>query len=275
MIWRVALYIRLSREDGNAESESVVNQKKILMEFLEQHFEGQYIFVDFFVDDGLNGTDDSRRDFMRMITDIEDDNVNCVIEDIEEGRVSAVICKDLSRLGRNNAMVAYFTEIVFPSRDIRFIAVNDSIDSAIGENEIMGFKSIINEFYARDISKKIKSSKHTRALAGEFTGYLAPLGYRKDPDDKHRLLVEEDGAAIVRHIFKLAVEGLGTTQIAHRLNEDGVPTPREHFNGKDGTAYQTSQPMYTPKWTPASVRYILRNRAYLGNEINPPHLRRM
>ena len=165
-------------------------------------------------------------------------------------------------------MVAYFTEIVFPSRDIRFIAVNDSIDSAVGENEIMGFKSIINEFYARDISKKIKSSKHTRALAGEFTGYLAPLGYRKDPDDKHRLLVEEDGAAIVRRIFRLAQEGLGTTQIAHRLNEDGVPTPREHFNGKDGTAYQINQPMYTPKWTPASVRYILRNRAYLGSVVN-------
>ena len=115
-------------------------------------------------------------------------------------------------------MVAYFTEIVFPDADVRFIAINDSIDSAKGENEIMGFKSIINEYYARDISKKIKSSKHTRALAGEFAARLAPLGYRKHPENKHKLIVEEEGTKIVRYIFKMAIhEGLGTWQIYQKV----------------------------------------------------------
>ena len=133
----------------------------------------------------------------------------------------------------------------------------------------MGFKSIINEFYARDISKKIKSSKHTRALAGEFTAYLAPLGYRKDPDDKHRLLVEEEGAAIVKYIFRLAVdEGLGTWQIASRLNTENIPTPREHFNGTGKDYFANYDPKYASVWCASTVRSIIRNRVYLGEVVN-------
>ncbi|MDL2287380.1 recombinase family protein [Eubacteriales bacterium OttesenSCG-928-G02] len=133
----------------------------------------------------------------------------------------------------------------------------------------MGFKSIINEFYARDISKKIKSSKHTRALAGEFTAYLAPLGYRKSPEDKHKLIVDEVGAEIVRYIFRMAVkEGLGTWQIASRLNAEHIPTPREHFNGTGKDYFANYTPEYAPCWHATTVRSIILNRVYLGEVVN-------
>jgi len=249
-----ALYLRLSRDDGgDAESNSIQTQRMMLQRYAR---ENGFEHCSEYVDDGWSGISFERPQFKRLI------------EDIEEGRVTAVICKDLSRLGRNNAMVAYFTEIMFPSRDIRFIAINDGIDSATGDNEIMAFKSIINEWYARDISKKIRSSKHTRALAGEFSGHLAPLGYRKDPNDKHHLLVEEEGARIVRYIFKMAVQGLSTTQIAERLNSESIITPREHFNGRGGVLYQQTQPKHPPQWTTSTIRNILRNRTYLGSVVN-------
>ena len=250
-----ALYYRLSRDDGgDAESNSIQTQRMMLQRYA--HENGFTVYGEY-IDDGISGVTFERDGFQRMIADIE------------EGKVGTVICKDLSRLGRNNAMVAYYTEIVFPDYDVRFIAINDGIDSDKGENEIMGFKSIINEFYARDISKKIKSSKHTRALAGEFTAYLAPLGYRKDPDDKHRLLVEEEGAAIVKYIFRLAVdEGLGTWQIASRLNAEHIPTPREHFNGTGKDYFANYDPKYAPVWCASTVRSIIRNRVYLGEVVN-------
>ena len=248
-----AIYCRLSRDDGgDAESNSIQTQRMMLKKHAK---ENGFDYTEY-IDDGWSGTTFERPSFKKMI------------DDIEEGKISAVLCKDLSRLGRNNAMVAYYTEIFFIDRDIRFIAVNDNIDTAVGDNEIMGFKSIINEFYARDISKKVKSAKRARAQNGEFSGYMAPIGYRKSPDDKHKLLIEETGAEIVRYIFKLAVGGLGTTQIARRLNEEGFVTPREHFNGQSGDYYQNSKPMYPAVWLAATVRYILRNRAYLGSVVN-------
>lgn len=252
---QAALYLRLSRDDGgDAESNSIQTQRMMLRRYCKEH---QISAYDEYVDDGFSGTNFDRPGFKRMIGDIED------------GNVSIVVCKDLSRLGRNNAMVAYYTEIVFPDNNIRLICIDDGIDSDKGENEIMGFKSIINEYYARDISKKIKSSKHTRALAGEFTAYLAPLGYRKSPDNKHKLIVEEEGAAIVRYIFRMAVqEGLGTWQIASRLNAEHIPTPREHFNGTGRDYFANYTPQYTPAWQAATVRSIIQNRVYLGEVVN-------
>ena len=163
-----------------------------------------------------------------------------------------------------------YTEIVFPDADIRFICINDGIDSAKGENEIMGFKSIINEYYARDISKKIKSSNRTRALAGDYYGaYLAPLGYVKSPENRHKLEVEEAGAEIVKRIFHMAVkEGLGTWQIASKLNEENVITPREHFNGTGKDFFANRSAKYTPCWHASTVRNIIRNRVYLGEVVN-------
>ena len=165
-----AIYCRLSRDDGNeGESNSIGHQRDMLRQYAKDHgivVRGEYI------DDGISGTTFERDGFKRMVADIE------------AGKVNAVLCKDLSRLGRNNAMVAFYTEIFFPENDIQFIAVNDGIDSACGECEIMGFKSIINEYYARDISKKIRSTMRTMALKGEFIGSQAPYGYMKNPDDK-------------------------------------------------------------------------------------------
>lgn len=252
---QAALYLRLSRDDGgDAESNSIQTQRMMLRRYCKEH--GISVYNEY-IDDGISGVTFDRAGFKKMISDIED------------GKVGTVVCKDLSRLGRNNAMVAYYTEIVFPDYDIRFICINDGIDSAQGENEIMGFKSIINEYYARDISKKIKSSKHTCALAGEFTAYLAPLGYRKSPDNKHKLIVDEEGAVIVRYIFRMAVsEGLGTWQIASRLNAEHIPTPREHFNGTGKDYFANYTPQYTPAWQAATVRSIILNRVYLGEVVN-------
>jgi len=127
-----------------------------------------------------------------------------MIRDIEDGKINIVLCKDLSRLGRNNALVAYYTEIFFPDNDVRFICVTEGIDTFKGDNEIMPFKSVINEYYARDISRKVKSAYRTKAMNGEFTAAFAPYGYLKDPDNKHRLIIDEDTAPVVkriRHLF--------------------------------------------------------------------------
>ena len=242
-----AIYLRLSRDDGgDVESNSIQTQRMMLRRYCKE--QGFSIYSEY-VDDGISGVTFERDGFKRMISDIEDE------------KVGIVVCKDLSRLGRNNAMVAYYTEIVFPDADVRFICINDGIDSAKGENEIMGFKSIINEYYARDISKKIRSSKHTRALAGEFSG-VAPIGYRKCPDNKHKLEVDEKGAEIVRYIFKLAVSGLGTYQIAVRLTDENIPTPSEYVKGEVYTQ------KYAPVWKAVTVRAIIKNRVYLGEMVN-------
>jgi len=250
-----AIYCRLSRDDGgDAESNSIQTQRMMLRRYCKE--QGFNIYSEY-IDDGISGVTFDRIGFKNMLSDIE------------EGKVGIVVCKDLSRLGRNNAMVAYYTEIVFPDADIRFICIDDGIDSAKGENEIMGFKSIINEYYARDISKKIKSSNYTRALAGEFSATLAPLGYQKSPENKHKLIVEEKGAEIVRYIFHMAVkEGLGTWQIAGRLNAENIPTPRQHNNGMSKDVFTNSSHKHEPVWIPASVRIIIKNRAYLGEVVN-------
>lgn len=252
---QAALYLRLSRDDGgDAESNSIQTQRMMLRRYCKEN--GISVYFEY-VDDGISGVTFERPGFKKMVADIED------------SKIGTVICKDLSRLGRNNAMVAYYTEIVFPDADVRFIAINDGIDSAKGENEIMGFKSIINEYYARDISKKIKSSNRARALAGEFTAFLAPLGYCKSPENKHKLIVDEEGAKIVRYIFRMAVsDGLGTFQIASRLNSENIPTAREHFNGTGKDYFANYTPKYKPAWQASTVRSIIMNRVYLGEVVN-------
>jgi DNA invertase Pin-like site-specific DNA recombinase len=243
-----AIYCRLSRDDGaEAESNSIRTQRIMLRRYCKEH--GFDIYSEY-IDDGISGVTFERNGFKRMLSDMEN------------GKINIIVCKDLSRLGRNNAMVAYYTEIVFPDADIRFICINDGIDSAKGDNEIMGFKSIINEYYARDISKKIKSSNRIRAFAGEFSAAHAPLGYQKSPENKHRLIVEEKGAEITRYIFRMATEGLGTWQIAERLNSENIPTPRQHNNGMLKTTFGGSV------WIPSSVRSIIKNRVYLGEVVN-------
>ena len=181
MIWRVALYIRLSREDGNAESESVVNQKKKLTEFLEQHFDGEYTLVDFFIDDGLSGTDDTRRDFMRMITDIEEGKVNCVI------------CKTLSRAFRNYSDQGYYLESYFQQKKVRFISMDDpKIDTFTNPEALTGLEvpitGLMNDRFAAKTSSDVRRTFDHKRRNGEFIGAFALYGFIKDPNDKNHLL---------------------------------------------------------------------------------------
>ena len=159
-------------------------------------------------DSGWTGTSFERPNFKRMVADIE------------KGLIDVVIVKDLSRLGRNNAMVALYTEMIFPDNDVRFIAINDNIDSINGDNDIMPFKSVVNEFYAKDISKKIRSAYRVRAQNGDFTAAFAPYGYKKAPNNKHKLIPDENTADVVRKIFKLAAEGVSPYKISMILKKD-------------------------------------------------------
>jgi DNA invertase Pin-like site-specific DNA recombinase len=248
-----ALYLRLSRDDGgDAESNSISNQRLLL-----QNYARERGFVHYFeyVDDGVSGTTFERSGLKQMISDIE------------AGKIHAVICKDMSRFGRNNAMVAFYTEIFFPENDIQFIAVNDNIDTFHGENEIMGFKSILNEYYARDISKKIRSSKKIMAAKGEFVGTLAPYGYQKHPDDCHRFIVDEETAPIVKMIFEMAAKGITTQQIKNHLTNAEILTPLAYIAGRTGKYQTDSVKNFPTLWNAQTVISILKNKAYCGHMV--------
>ncbi len=250
-----ALLCRLSRDDGSDyESNSIGNQRDILRRYAIEH---NFSIFDEYIDDGISGTTFDRPAFKRLLTDIE------------AGKIDIVLCKDLSRLGRVNALVAYYTEIYFPDNGVRFIAINDSIDTFSGENELMGFKSIINEMYARDISKKIRSTMRNMAIKGQYKAPHAPYGYLKDPSDKHRLMINQETAPIVQRIFRMAAEGIAPHSIRMALTREGVLTPRAytaHTTGKY-SMLETMQ-KYPTEWCQTTVIWILKNREYLGHTVS-------
>jgi len=249
-----AIYCRLSRDDGtDSESNSIGNQREMLRRYAKEN--GFNVYSEY-VDDGYTGTDFERPDFKRMI------------DDIEEGKVGIVLCKDLSRIGRNNALVAYYVEIFFVDRDIRLIALNDGIDSAKGENEIMGFKSILNEYYARDISKKIRSSRKTLAQQGKFYAAFPPYGYRKHPDDKHKLIVDDITGPTVKQIFDMTLKGLGTHVIADSLKKAKTPNPSAHLHQNHGVFHYGYDPDRPYDWSATTVASIIRNPLYTGDMVN-------
>ena len=249
-----ALYCRLSRDDGSdAESNSITTQREILTRYANEH---DFVIQDEYIDDGISGTTFERPAFQRMI------------KDIESGIINIVLCKDLSRLGRNNALVAYYTEIFFVDHNIRFIAVNDSIDSAMGDNEIMPFKSVINEYYARDISKKVRSAKRARALNGEHSAGRAPYGYLKNPQDKRKLVIDDETAPVVRTIFQMYADGQSAHAIRKHLLEQRVPTPSAlefQRSGKIVGCFDHDQPW---NWSWRSVHTVLCNQIYLGHMVS-------
>jgi DNA invertase Pin-like site-specific DNA recombinase len=255
-----ALYCRLSRDDGNdAESNSIGTQRAMLQRYAKEH---GFLVYDEYVDDGWSGTQFDRPELKRMIADIED------------GKVGVILCKDLSRFGRNNALVAYYTEIVFPDNDVRFIAVNDAIDTAMGDsggNAVMPFMSVVNEYYARDISKKVRSAKRTRALNGEHCAGRAPFGYLKDPNDGHKLIVDQETADVVRRIFQMAADGLGDYQICCRLANDKVKCPSALEYERTGKFAKYYDPAYPWDWSTHTVATILRNPMYLGHMRSHTH----
>ena len=247
--YKVGIYIRLSREDEEKEkyqeSESIQNQRTLLKRYL---IENKFNFIDEYVDDGISGTNFDRPAFNRMI------------KDIENGKINMVVTKDLSRLGRDYIMSGYYTEKYFPEHNVRYIAILDNIDTAFdsSNNDIAPFKSILNEMYAKDISKKINSVLQTKRDLGQYLGQ-APYGYKKDPENKYHLIVDEEAAKIVKLIFKKYIEGLGTMQIADLLSRNKIPIPSDYNKKKRGV-----KSLVYGLWQQSTVRFILSNEMYTG-----------
>lgn len=251
---KVVLYSRLSRDDGlDKESNSIANQREMLKRYAK---ENKFYVYDEYIDDGFSGTTFNRPALNRMF------------EDIEAGKVNVVLVKDMSRLGRNNALFMYYVEEVFPDLDVRFIAINDMVDTAQDDNEIMPFKSVLNEYYARDISKKIRSSIRTTALTGGFTGAFAPYGYLVDPENKKKLIVDPETAPIVKRIFELSQQGTSTHQIARILCKDGILVPRAYRAKKKGILEQSKGFTFPTDWVGKNVKMILENQVYLGHMVS-------
>lgn len=246
--FRVGLYIRLSREDGDKEeSSSVTNQREILKRYVSE--QPNFFIVKEYVDDGWTGANFDRPKFKEMIADIE------------AGIIDTVITKDLSRLGRERLGVGHYTEIYFPEHNVRYIALLDNIDTYFdaGMNDMAPFKGVINDMYVRDISKKIRSSLIERKKAGNFLGVTAPYGYQKDPNNKFHLIINEKEAEVVKRVFRLYLEGNGLTRIAQILTKDGIPVP-----GESRDIGKTRRTALYSSWKQTTIRRILDNRVYLG-----------
>lgn len=248
-----ALYCRLSRDDGTeSESNSIGNQKKLLSQKAK---EMGLTDTKYYVDDGYTGTNFNRPGFQQLINDIE------------IGLVSTVMVKDLSRLGRDYVSVGNYTDSYFPEHNVRFIAVNDAIDSDEGESEIAPFKNILNEMYARDISKKIRSSHRLRGSMGEPLSQ-PPYGYMKSPENKKKWIIDPEAATVVKSIFKMCLDGKGNETIARTLQENKVLVPMAYWHSKGlnrgGKKTQTNP----YKWCKTTVQKILSQQEYCGDIIN-------
>lgn len=245
------IYCRLSIDDPNTdESESIQTQKAMLTDYCHQH--GFHI-VDYFIDDGVSGTSFDRPDFRRML------------DAIESGDINTVICKDLSRFGRNYYESGMYLDNYFIRKNIRFIAPGNSVDSANGAyNLSVPILNMMNDFYARDISTKTRDAKKARAKQGMYLAAKAPYGYVKDPDDRHHLIVDEEAAVIVRRIFDMAAHGAGYNKIARTLHAEGIPNPLTYFNQKNPDYYHSDYWKQGTQWHVTSIQSILNNPVYLG-----------
>ena len=248
-----ALYCRLSRDDGaEGDSNSVANQKHMLTKYAKENGFGN---TRFYVDDGYTGTNFNRPGFQQML------------EDIEMGYVSTIIVKDMSRLGRDYLQVGYYTDTYFPDRNIRFIAVNDCVDSNDGENELAPFRNVMNEMYARDISRKVRSSHRLRGNAGEPLSQ-PPYGYMKSPENKKKWIVDAEAAQVVQDIFRMCLEGKGNETIARILQEQKVLIPMAYWQSK-GLPRGGKKTQPNPyKWGKTTIAKILAQQEYCGDVIN-------
>ena len=247
---RAALYLRLSHRDGGGEGESIANQRALLRAYArEQGFQvaGEY------VDSGWSGTRFDRPAFRRLLSDVE------------AGAVDVVLTKDLSRLGRDYIAAGQYAELYFPAHGVRYIAVNDGYDS-LRESDIAPFKNVVNEMYARDISRKIRSALAVRRAEGRYLGSFAPYGYQKDPDDRGRLRPEAHAAQVVKEIFASAAGGEGTGAIARRLNARGEPSPGR-WRCLTHPGLREEDWVGAGCWTAAAVRRILDGEVYLGRTV--------
>ena len=245
-----ALYARLSQEDAlDGESNSIANQKKILLRYAADN---GFPNPTFFIDDGVSGVTFDRPGWNEMI------------RLAEAGNVKTVIVKDMSRMGRDYLKVGYYTESFFAERDIRYIAINDGVDSDKGDNDFTPFRNLFNDFYARDTSKKIRAVMRSKGNAGEHLCTNPPYGYRKDPTDKKKWIVDEEAAAVVKRIFDLCIAGKGPMQIAKALTADKVLTVKAYYAKRDGK----SMPDNLYRWDFKTVAGILERQEYTGCTVN-------
>lgn len=256
IIWKVAIYVRLSREDEKDEkysgiSESIENQINFLKPIVNKK---NWILVDIYKDDGYTGTNFDRPDFKRLISDIE------------QGKINLVLTKDLSRLGRDYIEVGRYLEKYFPENQVRFIAVNDNIDTfdpANTNNDMTPFRAVFNDMYAKDISKKVRTSIITKATLGECIKAFQPYGYKKDENNKNIILIDENVADNVIKIFELYKAGNSKTQIARYLNNKNITTPLKYK--VENTNYFNPNKSATYKWNSTIINKILRDPIYVGD----------
>ena len=250
-----ALYCRLSRDDElQGDSNSIKNQKAILQKYADDN---GFTNTEFFVDDGYSGTNFDRPDWQRLISQVE------------EGRIGTIIVKDMSRLGRDYLKVGYYTEVLFPGSDIRFIAINNNVDSANQQDsDFTPFLNIINEWYAKDTSKKIRAVFKSKGQSGKPLCTNPPYGYIKDPEDKTRWIVDEEAAKVVREAFHLCMQGYGPSQIAKEFTNRRIMNPTAHArkNGINIPDNRGHDDDYV--WRGSTIVHMLSRQEYLGHTVN-------
>ena len=250
--YNVGIYCRLSNDDErDGESVSIENQKLLLQSYVRQMGWNE---VDIYIDDGYTGTNFNRPGVQRLI------------EDAKAKRINLILVKDLSRFGRNYIEIGQYTDYLFPSIGCRFVALNNGVDteSNNGSTDVMCFLNLFNEFYSRDTSKKVKAVKRACAENGKFMGTYPAYGYKRDNEDKHHLVIDEDTAPIVRRIFSMRATGMGFTGIAAQLNEEGIPSPGMLYYQRRGKA---DPRRVNHKWAGETVKHLIRNEVYIGNMV--------
>lgn len=251
-VYNVGLYLRLSREDEeNGQSMSIKNQKDYLMNYV---FENGWNIVEIYIDDGYSGLNFNRPSFKRMLDDIENKKINLIIT------------KDLSRLGRDYIDTGYYIERYFPQKSVRYIALGDGIDTFqnSANNDMTPFKSVLNDMYAKDISKKIRTVMDTKRVNGQFIGAFAPYGYIKAKDDKNKLIVDPEASQTVKRIFSMYLSGCSMSKIRAVLNEEKIPTPTEYKNKIQNLSYVNVN-IKSYLWVQETIKRILSNPTYIGN----------
>lgn len=250
-MWKAGLYPRLSKDDDNygSVSMSITNQIDLMKNWIEEQTNIQ--LIDIYPDDGYSGATFDRPGYKEMMFDIE------------TGRIDCIIVKDLSRLGRNTSKISYLKDEFFPSKGVRFIAINDNVDTngGIDESDVTDFKLVFNEYYLKDISKKTKTALRTRAKNGDFIGSFAPYGYRKSDDNYHKLEIDTEAALIVRRIFSEYADGKSGREIADNLNYDGILSPINYRLNKQ------HKELLLKHWTSTVIYGILNNEVYFGNMV--------
>lgn len=254
--FKVGIYIRLSRDDGNIESDSIISQRSLLNQYIK---ENNYNLIDAYVDDGFTGTNFERPSFKRMI------------KDIESGKINMIITKDMSRLGRDYIGTGELIEKYFPNNNVRYIAINDGIDTFIDNtnNDIAPFKAIMNDMYAKDISKKVKTSLHSRMKEGLYVSGRCPFGYMKDPNNKNHLVINKEQAETVKLIFDLALKGNTYHYIAQYLTKRKIKTPASYYNYVWNTKCINTNCISQEYgvWVDTTVKAMLTNQIYVGDTV--------